>query len=63
MKGALDRILELCNGYLDGGRIVRPMGANDRDRFMRNGARIGLLGLRGTNGGVWKKLQLVLFVF
>lgn len=47
MKGALDRILDLCKYYLNQGRECR-LGPTEVSAFMYEGNRIGSLGLRGN---------------
>uniref|UniRef100_A0A914X336 Calcium-transporting ATPase n=1 Tax=Plectus sambesii TaxID=2011161 RepID=A0A914X336_9BILA len=46
VKGAVDRVLDMCTGYLENGRAVRQLGSNEKDAFLREAQRLGSSGLR-----------------
>ncbi|VDM43176.1 unnamed protein product [Toxocara canis] len=46
VKGAPDRVLEMCVGYLQGGSIPQPIDNDARERFLETSRRLGSCGLR-----------------
>uniref|UniRef100_A0A915C400 Calcium-transporting ATPase n=1 Tax=Parascaris univalens TaxID=6257 RepID=A0A915C400_PARUN len=46
VKGALDRVLEMCVAYLQGGCVPQPIDNVARERFLETSRRLGSCGLR-----------------
>jgi hypothetical protein len=48
LKGALDRVLAMCMGYLEGGVNRCPLTPAFREKITRDAHNLGLSGLRGS---------------
>ena len=47
VKGAIDRIMAMCVGYLEGGVTQRPLSAEQREQILHLAQGLGQSGLRG----------------
>lgn len=47
LKGALDRVLEKCVGYLENGKDVALLDEASKEKFIETARKLGSTGLRG----------------